>query len=425
MNTLIRNKRFAMAAILTVFGLASPLASAQQRGFPIGVSPYFQVAPGLTINQAAYNTALLGRAYSAFPPYAFGYNRYAGAALGVYGNPAAAALYSNPYSNPFTATMTSVGGLGGNDSGYSPYSNPYGGYYETPLGGYLRGIADVINSESRSLINVQQANLLRQQVQREKIENRRRIFDQYLYEREKMPTAEDDRQKSLQEIYRRSMNDPPVGDIVSAQALNTLLAVLQKKMDKDFQGPQISLDEDVVRHINVKPPSGDSNPGLLKNEGRLSWPLVLRGPLYAADREILNDLTPNVYDQAITRKVESETMEKMTAAVKRLNLLLADNIKDLTPAQYSEARRFLTNFEDALSLLRQPNPGDFFTQKAAKGKTIGDLVQHMLKKGVVFAPAVAGDEAAYLAIHRALAAYAAAANTQVVAEKPEKDKTEK
>jgi hypothetical protein len=218
------------------------------------------------------------------------------------------------------------------------------------------------------------------------------------------------------------MNDPPVGDIVSAQSLNTMLNILQKKMDKDFQGPPIPLDEDVVRHINVKPPSGDGNPGILKNEGRLSWPLVLRGPQYKADRDILNDLTPNVYDQAVTGKVEAETLEKMTAAVKRLNMQLVDNIKDLTPAQYSEARRFLNNFEDALSLLRQPGSGDFFTLKAAKGKNIGELVQHMLKKGVVFAPAVAGDEAAYVAVHRALAAYATAANVQVVADKPEKEK---
>jgi hypothetical protein len=45
----------------------------------------------------------------------------------------------------------------------------------------------------------------------------------------------------------------------------------------------------------------------------------------------------------------------------------------------------------------------------------------MSLKGLQFAPAVAGDEGAYVAIHRALAAYDSAANAQVVAEKqPEK-----
>jgi hypothetical protein len=41
-----------------------------------GVNPYYQIWPGMTINQYAYNTAVLGRAYSTWPPYAFGYNPY-------------------------------------------------------------------------------------------------------------------------------------------------------------------------------------------------------------------------------------------------------------------------------------------------------------------------------------------------------------
>src|SRR5262249_55203222 len=99
---------------------------------------------------------------------------------------------------------------------------------------------------------------------------------------------------------------------------------------------------------------------------------------------------------------------------------LNDSIRDLTPNQYGEARRFLSDFEDALALLRQPNASDFFGQKAPKGKTVADLVQQLLGKGVRFAPATAGDESAYIAIHRALAVYASNATAQVATEKPEK-----
>ena len=39
-----------------------------------------------------------------------------------------------------------------------------------------------------------------------------------------------------------------------------------------------------------------------------------------------------------------------------------------------------------------------------------DLLDYMTKNGLQFAPAVAGEEAAYVALHRALAAYSAGAN---------------
>jgi hypothetical protein len=41
----------------------------------------------------------------------------------------------------------------------------------------------------------------------------------------------------------------------------------------------------------------------------------------------------------------------------------------------------------------------------AKGKTVRELVRHLTTHGLRFAPATEGREAAYLAVHRALAAY--------------------
>jgi hypothetical protein len=427
-------------AVVVTLGMATSGALAQ--AYPFGVNPFFRIRPNLTIGQAAYNTALMGQALSSVPPWAFrNPYPYPGIASGLgaspaYGYPYPAALTGGTYGNPYAASLTSTPYLPTNTgygaTGASLYSDPYGGgagyggygYGESPLGGFLRGAADVTNAEGRMLIQIQQARLLKQQVAREKVENRRRIFDNWLYEREKTPTAEDDRQKDLEIQLRRSLNDPPVGEVWSGQALNTLLTDIQKKLGKDnrtdIQGPPINLDDDTLRHLNVTGFQGKGNPGLLKNEGRLNWPLALRGPQFKAERELLNDLAPSVYDQAIAGRVDGTTLESMTNAVKKLSQTLAENIKDLTPAHYSEARRFLSNFDDALALLRQPGAGDYFTQKAPKGKTILDLVQHMSSKGLQFAPATAGDEPAYVAVHRALAALASAANAQVAAEKPER-----
>jgi hypothetical protein len=46
----------------------------------------------------------------------------------------------------------------------------------------------------------------------------------------------------------------------------------------------------------------------------------------------------------------------------------------------------------------------------------------MLSKGLIFAPAVAGDENAYVAVHRALALFDSAINSQVATDRSDKEK---
>jgi hypothetical protein len=447
MNTFWKHRGLAVLAVLTV---GAPEVLAQRRPQqPAIISPFFRVPNNF---RAATNfNSLLGQAYGAGNPFnTFGVNPYS--TPSPFGLASPAGLPYSPFgaapfaaaTSPFAATaalnqaslLNSPYAAGATTAGL--FSNPYGaygadglggyggyGYYESPLGGYLRGAADILNSEGRLGIQVQQAKLIREQVYRERLENHRRYIEEWKYWRDSLPTAEDDRQKALQLQVRRSLNDPPVGEIYSGQALNTILNDVQKKAtkDSDFQSaPTISLDPDTVRHLNLTGQEGKGNPGLLRNEGRLNWPIALRVPQYQAERDVLNELTPAVYDQAVNGKVDASSLERMTKAVRDLRERLNDNIRDLTPTEYSEARRFLGDFEDALALLRQPGAGDYFGAKAPKAKTIGDLVQFMLSKGLRFAPAVPGDEPAYVAAHRALAAYDTSLGSQVVSDRPEKEK---
>src|SRR5262249_22286547 len=155
----------AIAGALFVAALAAPAVRAQT------YNPYFQIRPGLTVQQYAYNIATVGRALQQVPPYAFrgyGYNPYynpylqTAAAYAPYANLYSASLYSaNPYAataamttNPYGSTYAPYGSGAYSSSPYYPYS------YETyPFGGYLRGGADVIDSQGRFLVSLQQRNL--------------------------------------------------------------------------------------------------------------------------------------------------------------------------------------------------------------------------------------------------------------------------
>jgi hypothetical protein len=70
-----------------LLGPGTSTAHAQRRPVTVGqqsalniyrstVNPRYYVTPWMTLNQYAYNTAVLGRAYSNVPPYVLGYNPY-------------------------------------------------------------------------------------------------------------------------------------------------------------------------------------------------------------------------------------------------------------------------------------------------------------------------------------------------------------
>jgi hypothetical protein len=400
MSRVAKGVRVAVLGIGTL-ALSVPAARAQ--------SPYFQVRPGLSLQQYAFNLATVGRALSNFPPYSSFNSPFArfgnyGAALSPYAN-------MNAYANPYASMYANPSG-GGDPN--SAYSNGYGGYnwwYEDPNGAYLRGAAEVINSQGRFMVNQMQAYSLKEQVRSERIANRRRILDEYLYEREKLPTPEDDRQRFMQQQVLHARNNPPSTEVWSAKALNDLLGDLRKAIGKadptTIPALQQPLDDEGLKRINVTSGRSNHNMGLLKNEGRLNWPVALASQNYRTERERINTLAQKAVRQAeVNGTVEASLTEQLSHDVDRLRSRLRKEGGDLPFALYSEARNYLDNLDDAIAALQQPDVGNYFNGKyALKGKTVGELIKFMADQGLQFAPAVPGDEAAYSALHQALASF--------------------
>jgi hypothetical protein len=318
---------------------------------------------------------------------------------GAYAGPA------NPYTNPAGAnniTTSPYNNTSGNYGGPGYYP-PYG-YYESDIGGYLRGTADIITAQGQWFKDVQNALAMKEKYKQEQLNTRRKKLEEYLYERERTPTAEDERQRQLQLQISRSLNNPPPSEIWSGQALNNIIADIRKVEEKNPNRPSINLDDDVLRHLNLSP--GIGNPGLLRNDGRLHWPLTLQGDDFKNQRELLNSLAPEAVRQAVNGRVDPGSLRDMVDSVAKMRQTLAANIKDLTPNQFIEANRFLNQFDDALKILGRPDAGDLIRpQLAGKSTNVADLLKYMGDKGLLFAPAVTGDESAYQAIHRALVAY--------------------
>ena len=276
---------------------------------------------------------------------------------------------------------------------------------DTPMG------AEVIDATRRWYEFEMSRKLLYEQLKREKITTKRHLDEYERQVRENTLSLEEQRHLTNRVALQRSL-DPPAQEIYSAQALNVLLEDLKPFQAITGRGLQVPLAKEMLTHINVISIQDRSgNIGVLKNRGRLSWPLVLQAAEYQEPRESLTALAPRAVEQAVHGGVQPETLRGMEDALGKLNGRLADNIKKLPPPRYIESKRYLGELKEALKLLEKPHAGYYFSGKfSARGKTVGELIQHMSNQGLKFAPAVAGDEAAYENLHHYLVVYEVAAH---------------
>jgi hypothetical protein len=291
-------------------------------------------------------------------------------------------------------------------------SGPYVGNYD-PYGGYLNGAGSVISSMGQYYINTQQAYLLKEQVRAAQMENHRKAFDEWLYERNAMPTLNDEIQRTQQQELRRARMGAGEPEIWAGTSLNVLLADIQQMSARGYSGPVIPLNEDTLRQINVTV-TGRGNAGQLK-EAQLQWPYGLQTLPPDAEakglREQVDKLMIEAKQQAAGGRVNGMTTSDLTKAIARLRQLLLPQVNVLSFSDYTESKKFLSQLDDAVTTLKSPNASKYVNGTyAAKGNTVQELVQYMTNNGLTFAPAVTGEEGAYNALYQAMVSYDVRAN---------------
>ena len=126
--------------------------------------------PVLAVCLALGPTALAGRAQN------YGGN-YSGSSPQNPNGTGFASLFQNPYGA--AGSSNGYGGNGG--SGYG--SNGYGGNYsEDPSGAYLRGAAELMNSQGKWLLSMHQASILKELARQARIETRRKQLEEEDFE---------------------------------------------------------------------------------------------------------------------------------------------------------------------------------------------------------------------------------------------------
>ena len=173
--------------------------------------------------------------------------------------------------------MSVPGGVGNLQPGFGgmPYSPYYPGDFNQWAGGTLTGAANLVGAQGQLMNSQQSAFLQRENVRSAKIDNKRKAFDEYMYEKEHTPTAEEERQRAQQQYLARARNNPPVVEIWSGTALNLLLQDLKKNVGKaDPPSPQftMALDPEMPATSTSRVVAATGNIGILKDGGKLTWP---------------------------------------------------------------------------------------------------------------------------------------------------------
>jgi hypothetical protein len=287
----------------------------------------------------------------------------------------------------------------------SPF--PYG-FIESPVGGYLRGTADVITATGNYQISRQQARQMNEQNRQAQLETRRQIFDQMRYEQAMQPTLEDLREKDRQQQLRRSRSDPPLSEITSAIALNQLFANIQRvRTATAMRGPFVPIAPDVIRRINLTDGTIRGSSSFFKNGADFSWPLVLERDEFAPQRKEIETVIPEAVNELRQYgRVQPAMQNKLIKTVDTLRGKIGDMVTDLTPDEFIRAMRHANQLRDGIRMFDNPNAANFFNGKwEVNANDVGTMVDQMTNQGLKFAPAAVGSEAAYQSLYRSLLNY--------------------
>jgi hypothetical protein len=279
--------------------------------------------------------------------------------------------------------------------GYGYY--PYGG-------GYWNGQAAMLDAYGNLGKDQEQARILREQANQARLETKKKILDTMEYERANKYWYTDEKIDIQAKQIEAAMNNPPVVEITSGRALNTLLPFLDKLATKGSQGAPVPIDPQVVQAMNTTSGAAAGNAGLLREVDHLEWPVATLG----TNQKKLDDMLKQA-TYAGSRGPVSPT------AVSQLNKqteLVAQDVKqkfyknEVDGGEYIQANRFLDRVREANKALSQPDITKMLAgAMGPRGNTVDEVVQSMESRGLTFVAAQPGQEGAYMAMHRAFVNY--------------------
>jgi len=189
--------------------------------------------------------------------------------------------------------------------------------------------------------------------------------------------------------------------------LNRILAATISAQEKGAKADSANLPPNLLTQVRFTGGANADALALLKMAGRLQFPPAfeaapladLRAPL---DRNFAAAAAPVLNG----KPADPQKVAALEATVEKTGKTLTPLIKEMEFENAIAARRFVNKLNETVKVLKAPGAAGLFDPKwATEGTSVADLVKRMARYKLMFGPADAGGEEAYLALHRGLSAY--------------------
>jgi len=134
-------------------------------------------------------------------------------------------------------------------------------------------------------------------------------------------------------------------------------------------------------------------------------------------RQDLEKQLQNLVKDANNDRIDANVLKDVRNEIDRMRDELVKKVNDIPDRQYIDAKRFLQELYESTRAIEDGeaiNQAKFqrFIEEGKGGRSIQEVADYMIEKGLRFGPASVNDEATYRAVHAALATYDVAMNTQ-------------
>ena len=195
--------------------------------------------------------------------------------------------------------------------------------------------------------------------------------------------------------------------VASGESLNAILKAIQIAEARGGKGVSAFLAPQLLDDVRFAGPPAADALNLLRQAGRMPFPPAFDTPEL---RDLRDELEKNF--AAVARGLVSgkpndpARVLALEATLKKIQKVAPPVIRNLSFEDARLSRRFLNQFDNAMTALKGPAANGLLNQTwATDGTNVADLVKHMTRHKLVFGPAPTGHEDSYLALHKALSTY--------------------
>ncbi|MBX9626926.1 MAG: hypothetical protein K2X82_24205 [Gemmataceae bacterium] len=236
---------------------------------------------------------------------------------------------------------------------------------------------------------------------------RNAVYDQWAYERLGAPgLAAVAPGREMPDALAEALTAPDPAALASGEALNHVLVATVAAEPKAPKVESVYVSPLVLSKVRFAGASADAV-NLVRQAGRVAYPAAFESGALAEYRPALDRDLAAVATPVLSGKApDPAKVAALEADAAKARQALEPAVLDMGFEDAIAARRFLNRVEATAKALRAPGAAGLVDPRwAAEGVSTADLIKHMTRNKLLFGPAGPGDEDAYLALHRGLAAY--------------------